>query len=115
MPMTFACQQGATQIAVMYLGKIMEVGNTDEVFNHPLHPYTKGLLQAVPRPVPRRDKDRPALYGEIPNPLDPPLGCRFAPRCEERLPGCDEVDPPLTKIAEDHLVACRKFMIETIP
>jgi len=108
-------RQVTTQIAVMYLGKIMEVGNTDEVFNHPLHPYTKGLLQAVPRPVPRRDKDRPALYGEIPNPLDPPLGCRFAPRCEEKLPGCDEFDPPLTQIAEDHLVACRKFMIETIP
>jgi len=108
-------RQVTTQIAVMYLGKIMEVGETDRVFTHPSHPYTKGLLQAVPRPIPRRDKDRPALYGEIPNPLDPPRGCRFAPRCEERLPGCDEFDPPLSQIATDHLVACRKFSIDAIP
>jgi oligopeptide/dipeptide ABC transporter ATP-binding protein len=105
-------RQVTTQIAVMYLGKLMEVGNTDEVFNHPSHPYTKGLLQAVPRPIPRRDKERPALYGEIPNPLDPPKGCRFAPRCEEKLPGCDEFDPPLAGIAPEHLVACRKFLID---
>ena len=108
-------RQVTTQIAVMYLGKLMEVGNTDEVFNHPSHPYTKGLLQAVPRPIPRRDKERPALYGEIPNPLDPPKGCRFATRCEERLPGCDEFDPPLTSITSNHLAACRKFMVEGVP
>ena len=108
-------RQVTTQIAVMYLGKLMEVGNTEKVFNHPSHPYTRGLLQAVPRPIPRRDKERPALYGEIPNPLDPPKGCRFITRCEERMPGCDEFDPPLTQIASDHLVACRKFMIEQVP
>jgi oligopeptide/dipeptide ABC transporter ATP-binding protein len=107
-------RQVTTQIAVMYLGKIMEVGDTDQVFANPSHPYTKGLLQAVPRPIPRRDKERPALYGEIPNPLDPPQGCRFAPRCEERVPGCDEFDPPLAQIKKDHYVACRKFMIDTI-
>jgi peptide/nickel transport system ATP-binding protein len=105
-------RQVTTQIAVMYLGKIMEVGETEEVFANPSHPYTKGLLQAVPRPIPRRDKERPALYGEIPNPLDPPKGCRFAPRCEEKLPGCDEFDPPLTRIAPEHLAACRKFLID---
>ncbi len=105
-------RQVTTQIAVMYLGKLMEVGNTDEVFSNPSHPYTKGLLLSVPRPIPRRDKERPALYGEIPNPLDPPRGCRFATRCEEKLPGCDEFDPPLTQIMPGHLVACRKFMIE---
>ena len=108
-------RQVTTQIAVMYLGKLMEVGETEQVFAHPSHPYTKGLLQAVPRPIPRRDKERPALYGEIPNPLDPPKGCRFATRCEEKLPGCDEFDPPLTQIASDHLVACRKFMVEGVP
>lgn len=108
-------RQVTTQIAVMYLGKLMEVGNTDEVFSHPSHPYTKGLLQAVPRPIPRRDKERPALYGEIPNPLDPPRGCRFITRCEEKIPGCDEFDPPLNRIGQDHFVACRKFMIEAMP
>jgi oligopeptide/dipeptide ABC transporter ATP-binding protein len=105
-------RQVTTQIAVMYLGKIMEVGETEEVFSNPSHPYTKGLLQAVPRPIPRRNKERPALYGEIPNPLDPPMGCRFAPRCEEKLPGCDEFDPPLAQIAQGHLVACRKFFMD---
>lgn len=105
-------RQVTTQIAVMYLGKLMEVGNTDEVFSNPSHPYTKGLLQAVPRPIPRRDKERPALYGEIPNPLNPPKGCRFATRCEEKIPGCDEFDPPLTQVTPGHMVACRKFMIE---
>jgi oligopeptide/dipeptide ABC transporter ATP-binding protein len=107
-------RQVTSQIAVMYLGKILEVGDTDQVFANPSHPYTKGLLQAVPRPVPRTDKERPALYGEIPNPLDPPKGCRFASRCEERQPGCDEFDPPLTRIREDHFVACRRLMYETI-
>jgi oligopeptide transport system ATP-binding protein len=105
-------RQVTSQIAVMYLGKIMEVGDTDQVFANPTHPYTKGLLQAVPRPIPRRDKERPALYGEIPNPLDPPRGCRFAPRCEDKLPGCDEFDPPLAQFAKGHLVACRKFLID---
>ena len=105
-------RQVTTQIAVMYLGKILEVGETERVFANPSHPYTKGLLLAVPRPIPRSNKERPALYGEIPNPLDPPMGCRFGPRCEERLPGCDEFDPPLAQIAQGHLVACRKFFMD---
>jgi oligopeptide/dipeptide ABC transporter ATP-binding protein len=107
-------RQVTTRIAVMYLGKILEVGNTDQVFANPSHPYTKGLLQAVPRPIPRRNKERPALYGEITNPLDSPPGCLFASRCEERQPGCDEFDLPLTRITEDHQVACRKYMCKTI-
>ena len=107
-------RQVTARIAVMYLGKIMEVGETERVFANPSHPYTKGLLQAVPRPIPRRQKERPALYGEIPDPLNPPMGCRFGPRCEEKIPGCDEFDPPLTQLAPGHLVACRKLMVDRI-
>ncbi len=103
-------RQVTNRIAVMYLGRIMEIGQTDDVFAEPSHPYTKGLLQAVPRPVPHRHKERPALYGEIADPLNPPKGCRFGPRCEERLPGCEESDPPLVTLSPGHLVACRKFL-----
>ena len=108
-------RQVTTQIAVMYLGKIMEVGETEQVFSNPSHPYTKGLLQAVPRPIPRRHRERPALYGEIPNPLNPPMGCRFGPRCEERLPGCDEFDPPLARLTPGHMVACRRLLLGNVP
>jgi oligopeptide/dipeptide ABC transporter ATP-binding protein len=108
-------RQVTTQIAVMYLGKIMEVGETEQVFVNPSHPYTKGLLQAVPRPIPRRHKERPALYGEIPDPLNPPMGCRFGPRCEERLPGCDEFDPMLAPLTSGHMVACRKVFLDHVP
>ena len=107
-------RQVTTQIAVMYLGRIMEMGDTEEVFGHPVHPYTKGLLQAVPRPIPRRNKERPALYGEIPDPLNPPSGCRFSPRCEERVPGCDEFEPPLAPVSSSHMVACRRSILDHV-
>ncbi|HVN97020.1 MAG TPA: ABC transporter ATP-binding protein [Syntrophorhabdaceae bacterium] len=102
-------RQITTHVAVMYLGKIMETGETEQVFDHPSHPYTKGLLQAVPRSKPGQRKERPALYGEIPDPLNPPMGCRFGPRCEHRIQGCDELDPPLMRVAEGHFVACARF------
>ena len=108
-------RQVTTHIAVMYLGKIMEMGETEQVFGHPVHPYTKGLLQAVPRPIPRRNKERPALYGEIPDPLNAPRGCRFGPRCEERIPGCDEFEPPLSHVSPGHMAACRRFSLESVP
>jgi oligopeptide/dipeptide ABC transporter ATP-binding protein len=72
-------QHVTDQIAVMYLGEVVELGNTDEVFNNPSHPYTKALFMAVPRPEPGRVKETPALLGEIGNPIDPPSGCRFHP------------------------------------
>lgn len=104
-------RQVTTRIAVMYLGKIMEVGETDEVFGNPLHPYTKALLQAVPRPIPRRHKGEPALMGEIGNPLNPPPGCRFAPRCPDRLLRCQEVEPALLRVTEEHEVACHRAVV----
>ncbi|HIC90247.1 MAG TPA: dipeptide ABC transporter ATP-binding protein [Anaerolineae bacterium] len=95
------------RIAVMYLGKIMEVAKSDELFAHPLHPYAKGLLSAVPIPDPKfRKKERVLLEGDIPSPVNPPPGCRFHTRCPYVLPKCQEVEPLLEDRGDGHLVAC---------
>jgi peptide/nickel transport system ATP-binding protein len=98
--------QVTNSIAVMYLGKILEMGDTETVFSHPLHPYTKALFEAVPRPEPGRIKNVPALIGEIGNPLDPPSGCRFHPRCDQTFSDCREVEPRLREVTPGHQVAC---------
>ncbi|OGO21142.1 MAG: peptide ABC transporter substrate-binding protein [Chloroflexi bacterium RBG_16_50_9] len=95
-----------THIAVMYLGKIVELGNTDEVFDNPLHPYTKALFAAVPRPEPDRVKKASAISGEIGNPTCPPGGCRFHPRCSDATPDCQQVIPTLREVRPGHQVAC---------
>lgn len=95
-----------TQIAVMYLGKIVEMGDTVQVFGNPIHPYTKALFNAVPQPIPGRIKKNAALSGEIGNPLDPPPGCRFHPRCNRALPRCKERDLSLREVNPGHQVAC---------
>jgi oligopeptide/dipeptide ABC transporter ATP-binding protein len=96
-----------TQIAVMYLGKILEMGHTKNVLDNPQHPYTKALLAAVPRPEPdRRMKLTAALTGEIGNSIDPPFGCRFHPRCSQVHDICRKVIPPLRYIGPHHQVAC---------
>ncbi|MDD1758663.1 MAG: ABC transporter ATP-binding protein [Methanotrichaceae archaeon] len=97
-----------TKISVMYLGNIVELGKTQEVFEHPLHPYTKALFAAVPQPVPGRLKEIPALQGEIGSPLDPPPGCRFHPRCQFAVDKCRETRPFLLEMRPDHQVACHK-------
>jgi oligopeptide/dipeptide ABC transporter ATP-binding protein len=96
-------------IAVMYLGKILEMGDTEAVFSHPLHPYTKALFAAVPRPEPGRIKSVPALVGEIGNPLNPPSGCRFHPRCGQTTSDCREVEPRLREVTPGHQVACDRL------
>ena len=96
------------RIAVMYLGKLMEVSPAEELYTKPIHPYTEALLGAVPVPDPRenRARKRVAVTGEPPNPIDPPSGCVFHPRCPHATDVCREVEPPLARYANGHLAAC---------
>jgi len=96
------------RIAVMYLGKLMEVSPAEELYTKPIHPYTAALLQAIPIPDPRRnrEREREVVGGEPPNPIDPPSGCVFHPRCPYATDVCRTVQPPLTRYAGDHLAAC---------
>jgi peptide/nickel transport system ATP-binding protein len=99
----------ADTIAVMYLGKIVEVANRTELYNHPLHPYTAALLSAVPVPDPRHKRSRTILTGDVPSPIHPPTGCRFHPRCPKRFKPCDTVEPEFKAVSEDHFVACHLY------
>ncbi len=89
------------RIAVMYLGKIVEVAKDTELYSNPLHPYTRALLSAIPIPKPKQIKKRIILQGEVPSPINPPSGCRFHPRCSEAMKKCKH-EEPLTKAIDDH-------------
>jgi oligopeptide/dipeptide ABC transporter ATP-binding protein len=95
-------------IAVMYLGKIMEVAPAEELYSKPIHPYTQALLGAIPIPDPElnRRRHRAALEGEPPSAIAPPDGCRFHPRCPFATDICRTVEPPLAEYAGGHLAAC---------
>ena len=97
------------RIAVMYLGKIVELANETEIFANPLHPYTKALLSAVPIPNPHKKKKGILLPGDVPSPVDPPPGCRFHTRCREALPICSQEEPPMRELERDHFVACHLY------
>jgi oligopeptide/dipeptide ABC transporter ATP-binding protein len=96
------------KIAVMYLGKIVELAPAEELYRKPIMPYTEALLAAIPIPDPKRNREREriVLEGEPPNPIDPPSGCRFHPRCPHATDICKRVEPPLTEYANGHLAAC---------
>lgn len=94
------------RIMVMYAGKLLEFAKEEELFTHPLHPYTKALLSAVPIPDPTVDKERVILEGSPPTLINPPSGCRFHPRCIERLTYCSDREPPLIEVNPGHFVAC---------
>jgi oligopeptide transport system ATP-binding protein len=95
------------RVAVMYLGRIVEIARAQDLYANPLHPYTEALLSAVPIPDPKAKKSRIRLQGEVPNPIDPPTGCHFHPRCPIRqLPLCSTERPELHASTDGHSVAC---------
>ncbi|MED4954727.1 oligopeptide/dipeptide ABC transporter ATP-binding protein [Paenibacillus macerans] len=95
-----------TQVGVMYLGGLVETASRDELFRHPLHPYTKALLSAVPLPIPRVKRERIILKGDIPSPANPPSGCKFHTRCPFAAAECKERAPEFRDAGGGHFVAC---------
>ncbi len=98
----------ADRVAVMYLGKIVEIGNRDQIYDDPRHPYTEALLSAVPAPDPAtaRQRERIILKGDLPSPSNPPQGCNFCTRCPKVMDVCRKVDPPFVHIGEGRHAAC---------
>lgn len=94
------------RVAVMYLGKMVELAPRNELFTNPLHPYTKALMSAIPIPKPNLDRERIILEGEVPSPLNPPAGCRFHPRCPVVMARCSDEEPQFLENSKDHWVAC---------
>jgi oligopeptide transport system ATP-binding protein len=94
------------RVAVMYLGKIVEIAETDELFENPLHPYTVALMSAIPIPDPKKKTHRIILPGEVPSPINPPPACRFHPRCPRRIDICSKIEPPLVEVRPGHWLAC---------
>jgi peptide/nickel transport system ATP-binding protein len=100
------CKYICNRVAIMYLGKIVEIGPYRDVFGDPMHPYTKALLSAVPIPDPKFRRLEPIPKDEIPDAINPPLGCHFHPRCRYKLPHCSEAEPPLKDYSSGHFAAC---------
>jgi peptide/nickel transport system ATP-binding protein len=98
--------QISDRVAVMYVGKMVELAKTEELFKHPLHPYTEALLSALPVPDPRKRRNRIVLSGEVANPANPPSGCHFHPRCQYAKDICKHEAPPLRQVQPDHFVSC---------
>ena len=94
------------RMAVMYLGRIVELGPTREVLSNPKHPYTRSLVSVLPAPNPRKRRERVVLSGEVPNPIDLPSGCQFHPRCPVAIERCKGMDPGYTQVSSDHKAAC---------
>jgi len=105
----------STRLAVMYLGKIAEISQTDDLFDSPMHPYTFALLSAIPDVDVDKTPKRIILNGDVPSPIDPPEGCRFHPRCPFAAEQCSEDEPALEDVGKGHKVAChRKFDISKL-
>lgn len=99
------------RVAVMYLGKIVEISGKNELYNKPLHPYTKALLSSIPIPNPEVKRDRILLEGDVPTPINPPKGCRFHTRCQCAKSICSKQEPELKKVDTKHFVACHLYII----
>jgi peptide/nickel transport system ATP-binding protein len=96
----------STRIGVMYVGKLVEVGTSQQICVNPKHPYTQALLSAVPVPDPAARKQRIVLKGDVPTPVNPPSGCRFHPRCPIAIDRCRIEEPPLRPLESGRQVAC---------
>jgi oligopeptide/dipeptide ABC transporter ATP-binding protein len=99
-------QHISNKLGVMYAGKIMEIGDSSEIWEKPLHPYTSALLSAVPNPDLDVKKEKKPITGEVPSPINPPAGCRFHPRCPHATDVCRREEPKMMEVASDHYVAC---------
>jgi len=97
------------RVAIMYLGKIVEIANSETIYRDAKHPYTRALLSAVPMPDISKKKERVVLQGDVPSPVNPPSGCTFHPRCSYREAICDQTEPPLDFSADGHGVSCHVF------
>jgi oligopeptide/dipeptide ABC transporter ATP-binding protein len=94
------------RVAVMYLGKMVELASREELYRHPMHPYTRALMSAIPIPDPTLKRERVILKGDVPSPLNPPKGCRFHPRCPLATEICSQQEPEFLELLPDHWVAC---------
>jgi peptide/nickel transport system ATP-binding protein/oligopeptide transport system ATP-binding protein len=103
------------RVAVMYLGRIVEVADAETLFSSPAHPYTRALLSAIPPSHPDEPRHRHHLMGDLPSALATPVGCRFAPRCPFVQDRCRVIDPPLSRLSDHHLVACHRAADNTLP
>ncbi|MCR4402655.1 MAG: ABC transporter ATP-binding protein [Firmicutes bacterium] len=99
----------SNRVGVMYLGKLIEVAGSEEIYAEPLHPYTQALISAIPIPDPRRRRQRMILQGDVPSPLNPPPGCRFWTRCPVMTDACREAQPVLRDVGRGHQVACLRY------